>query len=65
MQERLDDLGEGIDGRRQAEADDLLPDDGDPRRRARPIAPDEPRADDAARPSPATAGRRARSADAP
>ena len=40
MQERLDHLEEGIeDARRQAEADDLLPEGGDPAADGPPIAP--------------------------
>jgi hypothetical protein len=40
MQERLDELGEGIAAaRRQAEADDLLPEGGDPAADGPPIAP--------------------------
>ena len=41
MQERLDHLEDGIEeARRQAEADDLLPEGGDPAADGPPIAPD-------------------------
>lgn len=40
MQRRLDELGEGIEAaRRQAEADDLLPEGGDPAADGPPVAP--------------------------
>jgi hypothetical protein len=50
MQERLDHLEEGIEAaRRQAEADDLLPEGGDPAADGPPIAPGAfPRGDEAA-----------------